>query len=56
MKKVTAFIGSSRKEATYTAVREFERNLRSLAEAAEGIDFEIIFLSDIYIKGGSKVG
>lgn len=42
MKKVTAFIGSARKQATYEAVREFEKNLKSYTE----IDFEYVFLKD----------
>jgi multimeric flavodoxin WrbA len=42
MKKVTAFIGSARKQATYEAVREFERNLKSYTE----IEFEYVFLKD----------
>jgi len=40
MKKVTAFIGSQRKQATYEAVREFEKNLKTYTE----IDFEYVFL------------
>jgi multimeric flavodoxin WrbA len=50
MKKVTAFIGSQQKKATYQAVQEFERNLKSYEE----IDFEYIFLKDYkleYCKG-----
>lgn len=42
MKKVTAFIGSARKKATYEAVCEFEKNLKSFTE----IDFEYVFLMD----------
>lgn len=42
MKKVTAFIGSARKKATYEAVCEFEKNLKSFME----IDFEYVFLKD----------
>jgi NAD(P)H-dependent FMN reductase len=42
MKKVTAFIGSARKKATYYAVREFEKNLKQREE----IDFEYVFLSN----------
>jgi len=45
MKKVTAFIGSARKQATYEAVREFEKYLKSYAE----IDFEYIFLKDYHL-------
>ncbi len=46
MKKVTAFIGSAQKKATYKAVREFERNLKSHAE----IEFEYVFLKDYRIE------
>lgn len=46
MKKVTAFIGSQRKQATYEAVREFEKNLKSYAE----IDFEYVFLKDYRLE------
>lgn len=42
MKKVTAFIGSARKQATYNAVRELERDLKSYT----AIDFEYVFLKD----------
>lgn len=42
MKKVTAFMGSARKQATYEAVREFERNLKLYME----IKFEYVFLKD----------
>jgi hypothetical protein len=28
MKKITAFIGSARKKATYQAIQEFEKNLK----------------------------
>lgn len=42
MKKVTAFIGSAQKHATYKAVCEFEKYLKSYEE----IDFEYIFLKD----------
>jgi len=53
MKKVTAFIGSARKQATYEAVREFENNLKSFAE----IDFEYVFLKDYRLDfcGGCKL-
>jgi len=50
MKKVTAFIGSPQKQATYQAIQEFEKNLKSYAE----IDFEYVFLKDYqleYCKG-----
>lgn len=46
MKKVTAFIGSARKQATYEAVREFEKNLNSYTE----IDFEYVFLKDYQLE------
>lgn len=46
MKKITAFIGSARKKATYQAAREFERNLRQHEE----IDFEYVFLSEYNLK------
>lgn len=46
MKKVTAFIGSARKQATYEAVREFEKNLKSYTE----IDFEYVFLKDYRLE------
>jgi len=42
MKKVTVFIGSPQKRATYQAVQEFEKNLKSYGE----IDFEYVFLKD----------
>lgn len=45
MKKVTIFIGTPRKQATYQAVQEFIKNLKSHAE----FDFEYIFLSDYNI-------
>jgi multimeric flavodoxin WrbA len=48
MKKVTAFIGTPRKQATYQAVQEFEKNLKSLAKVE--IDFEYVFLSDYILK------
>ncbi len=46
MKKVTAFIGSPRKQATYQAVQEFEKNLKSYGE----IDFEYVFLKDYHLE------
>ncbi|AGK96686.1 flavodoxin family protein [Clostridium pasteurianum] len=46
MKKVTIFIGSQRKQATYQAVQEFEKNLKSYAE----IEFEYVFLKDYHIE------
>jgi len=42
MIKVTAVIGSAQKHATYKAVCEFEKNLKSYIE----IDFEYVFLKD----------
>ena len=51
MKKVTAFIGSPRKQATYKAVQEFEERLKSFAK--EEIDFEYVFLND-YNLGNCK--
>ncbi|HBE80613.1 MAG TPA: NADPH-dependent FMN reductase [Firmicutes bacterium] len=45
MKKVTVFIGSPQKRATYQAVQEFEKNLKSYTE----IDFEYVFLSDYHL-------
>lgn len=42
MKRVTAFVGSARKQHTYSAVRQFLDNLRSLGE----VENEIIALSD----------
>lgn len=50
MKRVTAFIGSQRKQSTYRAVQELEKNLKSYGE----IDFEYVFLKDYdleYCKG-----
>lgn len=46
MKKATAFIGSARKQATYEAVHEFEKNLKSYME----IDFEYVFLKDYQLE------
>jgi len=46
MKKVTAFIGSARKQATYKAVCEFEKNLKSYTE----IEFEYVFLKDYHLE------
>lgn len=42
MKRVTAFIGSARKKATYYAVQQFENNLKRYGE----IDFAYVYLSD----------
>lgn len=46
MKKVTVFIGSPQKRATYQAVQEFERDLKSYAE----IDFEYVWLRDYHLE------
>jgi multimeric flavodoxin WrbA len=46
MKKVTAFIGTQSKKATYQAVQEFEKNLKQRGE----IDFEYVFLSDYHLE------
>lgn len=46
MKKVTAFIGSQQKRATYMAMQEFEKNLKQHGE----IDFEYVFLSDYHLE------
>jgi multimeric flavodoxin WrbA len=46
MKKVTAFIASQQKRATYGAVREFEAQLRSRAE----LEFEYVFLKDYHLE------
>lgn len=46
MKKVTAFIASQQKRATYGAVREFEGHLRSHTE----LDFEYVFLKDYRLE------
>ena len=46
MKKVTAFIGTQSKKATYLAVQEFEKNLKQYAD----IDFEYVFLSDYRLE------
>ena len=48
MKRVTVFMGTPRKGATYRAVQEFEERLKSLAK--EEIDFEYVFLSDYNLK------
>jgi multimeric flavodoxin WrbA len=42
MKRITAFVGSARKKATYNAVRQFFDNLRSLDE----VECELVALSD----------
>ncbi|SES63892.1 Multimeric flavodoxin WrbA [Natronincola peptidivorans] len=46
MKKVTAFIGSQRKKATYQAVQEMEKNLKQY----EAMDFEYVFLNDYELQ------
>ncbi len=46
MKKVTAFLGTPRKQATYKAVREFERHLKKDAE----IEFEYVYLKDYRLE------
>ncbi len=46
MKKVTAFIGSARKKATYQAIQEFEKNIKRHEE----INFEYVFLSEYNLK------
>lgn len=45
MKKVTVFIGSARKKATYMAAQEFEKCLKSYGE----FDFEYVFLKDYHL-------
>ena len=46
MKKVTAFIGTQTKKATYRAVQEFEKNLKQYGD----IDFEYVFLSEYNLE------
>jgi multimeric flavodoxin WrbA len=46
MKKVIAILGSARKKATYRAVQEFEKTLKSLEE----VDFEYVFLSKCHLE------
>jgi multimeric flavodoxin WrbA len=46
MKKITAFIGTKSKKATYLAVQEFEKNLKKFGE----IDFEYVLLSDYHLE------
>ena len=46
MKKVTAFIGTQTRKATYQAVQEFEKDLKQYGE----IDFEYVFLSDYHLE------
>jgi multimeric flavodoxin WrbA len=46
VKKITAFIGTQSKKATYQAVQEFEKNLRQY----EDVDFEYVFLGDHHLE------
>jgi multimeric flavodoxin WrbA len=46
MKKVTVFLGSPRKQATYRAVQEFEKELKSYGE----VDFEYVFVKDYHLE------
>lgn len=46
MKKVTVFMGSPRKQATFRAVQEFEKNLKAYGE----IDLEYVFLKDYSLE------
>lgn len=46
MKKVTAFIGSAQKRATYQAIQEFEKNLKQYGD----IDFEYVFLNEYNLE------
>jgi multimeric flavodoxin WrbA len=46
VKKVTAFIGTARRKATFRAVQEFEQNLKQLAD----VEFEYVFLSDYNLE------
>jgi multimeric flavodoxin WrbA len=46
MKKITAFVGSARKQHTYNAVREFLKSLQSLGD----IEYEIVHLSDCTLE------
>lgn len=46
MKKITAFIGSERKKATYQSIQEFEKNLKQYDE----FDFEYVFLSEYNLE------
>lgn len=46
MKKVTAFIGTASKMATWQAVQEFERNLKQYGE----IEFEYVFLNEYNLE------
>lgn len=46
MKKVTAIIGSARKGNTFSAVQEFEKNLKEY----EDIEFEYVFLHKYHLE------
>jgi NAD(P)H-dependent FMN reductase len=46
MKKVTAFIGTASRKATFYAVQEFEKNLKRY----EDVDFEYVFLNDYRLE------
>lgn len=46
MKKVTAFIGTSSRKATYQATQEFERSLRQRTD----VEFEYVFLDDYHLE------
>jgi multimeric flavodoxin WrbA len=46
MKKVTAFIGTPRRKATYSAVQEFEQAVKQLTD----VEFEYVFLSDYHLE------
>ena len=46
MKKITAFIGTQTKRATYRAVQEFEKKLKQLEE----VDFEYVYLADYHLE------
>jgi multimeric flavodoxin WrbA len=46
MKKVTAFIGTQSRKATYQALQAFENDLKQRGE----IDFEYVFLSDYHLE------
>ncbi len=46
MKKVTAVMGSPQKRASYQALQEFEKNLKSYGE----IDFEYVHLKDYHLE------
>lgn len=46
MKKVTAFIGTHSRKATYLAVQEFEQHLKTHGD----IDFEYVFLGDYHLE------